>query len=106
MTATLCNFLVGSPCLAATAVTAVAINAAAFLLYGRDKALARKRRRRVRERTLMGVALLGGATGALAGMHVFRHKTRHLKFRLGVPLALLVQWAAALYLLAAWLVRQ
>ena len=61
------------------------INAAAFFLMLADKHKAKKHRWRIPERTLIGSALLGGSIGALAGMYLFRHKTRHLKFTLGIP---------------------
>lgn len=67
------------------------INAAAFVLMLADKQKARKNRWRIPERTLMLSALLGGSPGALAGMYLFRHKTRHIKFTLGIPAILLAQ---------------
>ena len=74
------------------------INAAAFLLMLVDKHKARKKRWRIPERTLIGSALLGGSVGALLGMYTFRHKTRHLKFTLGVPAILFAQIALAVWL--------
>ena len=71
----------------------------AFCLMGWDKRQAVKHRRRVRERTLFLSALLGGCPGALLGMWVFRHKTRHWYFRCGLPSILLLQTALALWLL-------
>ena len=73
------------------------INAAAFELMLADKVKARKRLWRIPERILFGSALLGGSIGALAGMYLFRHKTRHLSFTLGIPAILfgqliLVSW--------------
>ena len=76
------------------------INAAAFVLMLADKAKARKNRWRIPERTLIGSALLGGSIGALLGMYCFRHKTRHLKFTLGVPAILIAQIALAVFLIA------
>ena len=67
------------------------INAAAFLLMLADKEKARNYRWRIPERTLFGSALLGGSIGALAGMYLFRHKTRHPKFTLGIPAILIAQ---------------
>ena len=67
------------------------INAAAFVLMLADKQKARKNRWRIPERTLMLSALLGGSIGALAGMYLFRHKTRHAKFTLGIPAILIAQ---------------
>lgn len=63
-----------------------------------DKQKARKNRWRIPERTLIGSALLGGSVGALLGMYTFRHKTRHLKFTLGVPAILIAQIALAVWL--------
>ena len=56
-----------------------------------DKWKATKNRWRVRESTLLIVAALGGSIGSLAGMYLFRHKTQHLKFTLGIPLILAAQ---------------
>ena len=75
------------------------INAAAFLLMLVDKIKARKNRWRIPERTLIGSALLGGSVGALLGMYTFRHKTRHLKFTLGIPAILVAQIALAVFLI-------
>ena len=76
------------------------INAAAFLLMLADKRKAKKNRWRIPERTLIGSAVLGGSVGALLGMYTFRHKTRHLKFTLGVPAILIAQLALAVFLIA------
>jgi len=69
----------------------VLINLAAFLLMGIDKFRARRELWRIPEKVLFGSALLGGSVGAIAGMFFFRHKTRHLSFRLGLPVILLLQ---------------
>ena len=69
----------------------VLINAAAFILMLADKQKARKNRRRIPEATLMGVALLGGSIGAIIGMYAVRHKTKHLKFSVGLPVILVIQ---------------
>ena len=76
------------------------INAAAFLLMLVDKIKAKKNRWRIPERTLIGSAVLGGSIGALLGMYTFRHKTKHLKFTLGVPAILIAQIALAVFLIA------
>lgn len=67
------------------------INMLTFCVYGIDKRKAIRKQWRVPERTLLFLAVIGGSIGALAGMQVFRHKTRHLKFKLGVPGILVVQ---------------
>lgn len=64
----------------------VIINLAAFAVYGADKFFAKQNMRRVPEKTLLGLALMGGAFGALAGMYTFRHKTKHRNFTVLVPL--------------------
>ncbi|HBP24387.1 MAG TPA: DUF1294 domain-containing protein [Oribacterium sp.] len=61
-----------------------------FLLYGVDKYKAIHHRWRVPEQTLLLSAFLGGAPGALLGMQLFHHKTRKWKFRLLVPVALVL----------------
>ena len=63
----------------------------AFALMGIDKALARAGRRRIPEKTLFLSALLGGSVGALLGMSLFRHKTLHRSFCLGMPAILILQ---------------
>ena len=75
------------------------INAAAFLLMLVDKIKAKKNRWRIPERTLFGSALLGGSIGAILGMYTFRHKTKHLKFTLGIPAILIAQIALAVFLI-------
>ena len=76
------------------------INALSFLLMLVDKWKAKKNRWRVRESTLLIVAALGGSIGSLAGMYLFRHKTQHLKFTLGIPLILAAQCLIAVVLMA------
>lgn len=69
------------------------INALAFALMLLDKYKARKNLWRIPEATLMATAALGGSIGALLGMYTARHKTRHLKFALGIPAILILQVA-------------
>lgn len=73
----------------------VAVNVVTFFVYGYDKALAKRHRRRVSEAALLTLAAIGGAAGALAGMYLWRHKTRHAAFVYGVPALLVLQLAAA-----------
>ena len=75
------------------------INVAAFLLMLVDKLKAKKNLWRIPEATLISTALLGGSIGALIGMYTVRHKTRHIKFTVGIPLILLAQIALAQFLL-------
>ena len=74
------------------------INAAAFVLMLVDKRKARKNRWRIPERTLILSAAFGGSIGALLGMYTFRHKTKHLKFTLGIPAILIAQIALAIWI--------
>ena len=76
----------------------VTVNAAAFLLMLVDKVKAKRNAWRIPEATLMGAAAIGGSIGALAGMYCFRHKTRHLKFVLGLPAILIAQIALVIWL--------
>ncbi|WP_073090536.1 DUF1294 domain-containing protein [Selenomonas ruminantium] len=74
------------------------INALVLVVYGGDKLFAKMDSWRVPEKILMLLAVLGGSIGALLAMQIFRHKTRHLKFRYGVPVILLLQVAGLVYL--------
>lgn len=76
----------------------IIINAAAFLLMLSDKLKARRGAWRIPERTLIATAALGGSIGALAGMYLFRHKTKHIKFTLGIPVILVVHVGLAVLL--------
>ncbi len=84
----------------------LAINLLTFIVYGHDKwkaqhphphAHPRRSRRRTPEATLLILAALGGSIGALLAMHLFRHKTLHRKFTLGVPAMLVLQVALLLF---------
>lgn len=75
------------------------INAAGFLSMLLDKHKAKKNAWRIPERTLLAIACFGGSIGSIIGMQLLRHKTRHLKFSLGLPLILAVQMVAATWLL-------
>ena len=78
----------------------VAVNLVSFALYGLDKLKAKKGLWRIRESTLLLVSALGGSLGALLGMEVFRHKTKHWQFKVLVPVFLVLHIA-----LAVWLVK-
>lgn len=75
------------------------INLIAFFSMGRDKRKARNGEWRTPEATLFMQAVIGGSVGSILGMTVFHHKTRKLKFRIGMPLILLVQVLCVLALL-------
>ena len=75
-------------------ITALVIwNIAVFAMYGIDKHNAKKNKRRISEKTLLFSAFFIGGAGALLGMRVFRHKTQHLKFKIGVPLLFILNIA-------------
>ena len=75
-----------------------AINLVTFAVYGIDKAKAKRGAWRVPEKTLFLLPLLGGSLGALLGMRVFHHMTKHWYFVWGIPLILLAQIALAVWL--------
>lgn len=71
------------------------VNAVVFIMYGIDKYRARNGKWRIPEATLLMLAVVGGSVGAWLGMKVWHHKTRHRKFRYGVPAILLLQIVVA-----------
>lgn len=79
----------------------LAINVVAFGLFGIDKYKARHNHWRIKESTLWLATLLGGGAGAFAAMRLFRHKTQHMLFVIGVP-ALTLAHGVFIY----WLYRQ
>ena len=79
-------FVTGSP--APLVIYLLAINVLAFAVYGWDKARSK----------LFLLAILGGSVGAILGMRVWHHKTRHWYFKYGLPAILLAQLALAWYL--------
>ena len=70
------------------------VNAIGFVLMLGDKRMAQKKLWRIPEATLLAIAAIGGSIGSLIGMYTFRHKTKHLKFTLGIPAILALQVAA------------
>lgn len=74
------------------------MNLAGLCLMGLDKSKARRHAFRISEKTLFLVSILGGSIGTWAGMYLFRHKTRHWYFVVGMPFILVIQAAAFIYL--------
>lgn len=74
------------------------INIIAFALMGIDKRRAVRKAWRISEKTLFLSALLGGSIGAIAGMQIFRHKTKHWYFKYGMPAILILQLVLLFYL--------
>ena len=85
--------------LQALTVYLLAVNLVLFALMGIDKRKAIQGKWRIPEKTLFGLALAGGSIGGIAGMQLFRHKTKHASFKLGFPAIL-----AAQLVLAGWMV--
>ena len=75
------------------------VNVTGFFLMGLDKWKAKRGAWRIPEKTLFTAALLGGTPGVIAGMQTFHHKTRHGKFKYGLPVLLALQMTAAAWLL-------
>ncbi len=75
------------------------INILGFLLMGLDKQKARRKKWRIPEKTLFLTAILGGSIGSILGMRIFRHKTRHTSFAVGMPCILIIQILLLVYLL-------
>lgn len=75
----------------------ILVNAAAFLLMLIDKVKAKKKMWRIPERVLLGISAIGGSVGGLLGMQVFRHKTKHPQFAIGIPLMLAVHIVVAVF---------
>lgn len=74
------------------------INAAGLIIMLVDKRKAVKKRWRIPEKTMFTLAILGGSLGIYAGMQLFRHKTKHAKFSIGVPVILAIQIILSVFL--------
>ncbi len=75
----------------------ILINIITFALYAIDKLNAKTDSWRISERMLILFAIAGGAVGALLGMYICRHKTRKAKFKIGVPVILVLQISLVIY---------
>ena len=69
----------------------IIVNALGLVLMHMDKYKAKKNLWRIPEATLMGVAICGGSLGCMIGMHTARHKTKHPKFSIGLPVIFAIQ---------------
>ena len=69
----------------------IVINILGFLIMGLDKHKAKMAERRIPENTLFTFTVLGGGIGTIAGMYVFHHKTKKMKFKVGMPLVLILE---------------
>lgn len=79
------------------------INLVGFLAMGIDKYKAQRDLWRIPEGTLITIALIGGSVGAIIGMKTFRHKTKKLKFSVGLPTILISEVCAVIYCLVKFL---
>ena len=75
------------------------LNLLTFIIYGIDKFKAKKAKWRIPESTLLLLAVFGGSIGAWLGLQVWRHKTQHKKFYIGIPMILTLQVIATIYIL-------
>lgn len=69
----------------------IVINILGFLVMGLDKHKAKMAERRIPENILFMFTILGGGIGTIAGMYVFHHKTKKMKFKVGMPLILILE---------------
>ncbi|MGI6065554.1 MAG: DUF1294 domain-containing protein [Bacillota bacterium] len=83
-------------------VYAITINTIGFFVIGFDKMKAKSHKWRVPERRIFLFALMGGALGIYSGMKLFRHKTKHRKFTVGIPLLIFIN-VFAYYLMLKYL---
>ena len=77
----------------------LALNLLSFLIYGIDKLKAKNAKWRISEATLILLAVIGGSIGAWLGLQVWRHKTQHKKFYIGIPVIIILQVVATIYVL-------
>ena len=87
------------------AIYLVVMNVLGVAVMWSDKRRARLHRWRIPEKVLFGVSLLGGSAGTWAGMYLFRHKTKHWYFVVGMPLILVCQAALAIYLVHLYVLK-
>lgn len=71
----------------------IVVNLIALCMFAADKNKAQKNKWRIPEKALFMIAIIGGSIGAIAGMYIFRHKTRHWYFVIGMPLIFILQIA-------------
>lgn len=69
----------------------IGVNIAGVMLMAIDKGRAIRRRWRIKEKNLFLIAIIGGSLGCMIGMQLFRHKTKHIKFTIGMPSIFIIQ---------------
>lgn len=76
------------------------INLFAIFLMKYDKVKAINNQYRISEKTLFLIALILGGAGIYIGMYLFRHKTKHVKFTVGIPLIIILNILTIYYLIS------
>jgi len=89
-----------SSSLQAVLIYMAVVSVVGFFAMGLDKAKAKAGAWRIPEKTLMLLAFVGGGAGVWLGMEVFRHKTKHLQFKYGVPVITVLEFVAVCYVLS------
>ncbi len=78
----------------------IVVNLVTYALFWYDKkASIHRKKQRIREKSLFLISLLGGALGGYMAMIIHRHKTRHLSFRVLIPLFFMIHFVIVFYLL-------
>jgi uncharacterized membrane protein YsdA (DUF1294 family) len=77
----------------------IAVNIVAFVIMGVDKYKAQRHKWRISELSIFAIGIIGGGAGIFLGMSTFHHKTKHLKFTLGIPVVLILNIAMFGYIL-------
>lgn len=77
----------------------IVINIVAFIIMGIDKNKAQRNKRRISEKSIFTTAFIGGALGVYLGMRFFHHKTKHLEFTVGIPVAVIINMVIFGYLM-------
>jgi len=80
-------------------IALIVLNLTGLVIIALDKNKARKRKWRIPEKTFFLIALLGGSPGVYIGMLLWRHKTRHWSFMLGIPVIFILQLAVICFIL-------
>lgn len=76
----------------------IILNVVGFFSMGVDKKRAKNNEWRIKEKTLFFIAIIGGSAGSLLGVKVYRHKTKHTAFVIGMPIILIVQILLVVFL--------
>ncbi|MBR4111203.1 MAG: DUF1294 domain-containing protein [Clostridia bacterium] len=92
------SFILGSKFLTLT-VFIVFMTWLGYYIMKVDKRYAQEDKRRVPEKTLLLISMVGGSLGMYIGMYKFKHKTLHKKFTIGVPFIMLIQVACVVYII-------